>query len=214
MTKMRGFTLTLILLAAAGFLMPGQGYAQAGSERAFLLVAKPGMLDPVFSESVVLVVRPDEGGPLGVILNRPSTIALRTLLPDRPELATRDDLVFLGGPVEPDALLFAFRSPDRPSKGLFVAGDIYISGFSEVLTEILKHPENANQQRFFSGYSGWATGQLENEIARDGWYVLRFDDGAVFDMNPLTLYEKMLRRATIPRIEASREFHLAGAVPR
>jgi putative transcriptional regulator len=208
---MRGLTLGLILLAIAGFCTAGLVHAQAENERAFLLVAKPGMLDPIFDKTVVLAVRPDDGGPIGVILNRPSTVSLRELFPDRPEMANRRDLVFLGGPVEPDALLFAFRSPRKPAKGLSVADDIYISGFSDVLAEVLKHPENAAQQRFFTGFSGWAAGQLENEIAQGGWYVLRFDARAVFDMNPLTMYEDMLKRATTSRIEASREVRLAGA---
>ena len=139
---MRGFTFTSMLLATIGLCMPGVTHAQSDGERVFLLVAKPGMLDPTFGETVVLAVRSDDGGPIGVILNRPSTIGLSTLLPDRPELAKRRDLVFLGGPVEPEALLFAFRSSSKPAKGLFVADDIYISGFSEVLAEILKHPED------------------------------------------------------------------------
>jgi putative transcriptional regulator len=208
---MRGFTFWLALLAAVGFFTAGLAHAQIENERTFLLVAKPGMLDPVFDKTVVLAVRPDDGGPIGVILNRPSTLSLRDLFPDRPEMANRRDLVFLGGPVEPEALLFAFRSPRKPAKGLSIADDIYISGFSDVLAEVLKHPENAAQQRFFTGFSGWATGQLENEIARGGWYVLRFDARAVFDMNPLTMYEDLLKRATTSRIEASREVHLAGA---
>ncbi len=210
---MRRFTLTSILLAAAAFLTPGAAHAQAVMERTFLLVAAPGMMDPMFSRTVVLAVKTDDGGPIGVILNRPSTIELRSLYPDRAELANRRDLVFLGGPVEPDALLFAFRSPRKPSKGLLIADDIYISGSSEVLTEILKQPENARHQRFFTGFSGWAAGQLESEIAQGGWYVLRFDAKAMFDMNPLTMYEELLRRASTPRIEASRGFRLAGAGP-
>ena len=171
--------------------------AQVETEHAFLLVAKRGTLDANFAETVVLVVRPDDGGPVGVILNRPSTVELRSLYPGRADIADRRDLVFLGGPVEPDALLFAFRSPRKPSKGLFVADDIYISGFSEVLAEILMHPENAAQQRFFIGLfgDGWH-GQLENEIARGGWHVLRFDASTVFDMNPLTMYQELLERAS------------------
>ena len=211
---MRRFTLTLILLATAEFFTSGMVHAQVETERVFLLVAKGGMMDPTFSKTVVLAVRPDDGGPVGVILNRPSTVELRSLYPDRAEIANRRDLVFLGGPVEPDALLFAFRSPRKPSKGLFVAADIYLSGFSEVLAEILKHPENAGQQRFFTGFSGWAAGQLEDEIAQGGWYVLRFDARAVFDMNPLTMYEELLKRATVPRIEAARGIDLARAVTR
>src|SRR5579859_2251948 len=138
---MHRLPLTSILLATAAFLAPGPVHAQAQLERTFLLVAAPGMMDPMFSRTVVLAVNADDGGPIGVILNRPSTIELNSLYPDRAELANRRDLVFLGGPVEPDALLFAFRSPKKPPKALFIAGDIYISGFSEVLSEILRHPE-------------------------------------------------------------------------
>lgn len=211
---MRRFALTLILLGTVEFFASGSVHAQVEPERVFLLVAKGGIMDPTFSKTVVLAVRPDDGGPVGVILNRPSTVELRSLYPGRADIANRRDLVFLGGPVEPDALLFAFRSPRKPSNGLFVADDIYLSGFSEVLTELLKHPENAGQQRFFVGFSGWATGQLEDEIAQGGWHVLRFDAKAVFDMNPLTMYEEMLKRAAVRRIEAARGIDLARAVPR
>jgi putative transcriptional regulator len=211
---MRRLTLGLILIATAGFCATGPVHAQIENERAFLLVAKPGMLDPNFDKTVVLAVRPDDGGPIGVILNRPTTVLLRALLPDRPELANRDDLVFLGGPVEPEALLFAFRSSNKPARGLSVAEDIYISGFSEVLADLLKRPENAARQRFFTGFSGWAAGQLEDEIAQGGWYVLRFDASAIFDINPLTMYEEMLRRAAVPRIEASRGFRQASTALR
>jgi putative transcriptional regulator len=164
------------------------------------------MLDPNFSRTVVLVMRPEEGGPLGVILNRPTNVQLRELYPERAELTGRDDLVFFGGPVQPDALLFAFRSAVKPPKGLNVTGDIYISGFSEVLDELLKHPENAKEQRFFAGYAGWAQGQIEFEIARGGWYTLPLDVDAIFKMNPLTIYDELLKRAAVPRIETRREF--------
>ena len=198
-----------LLLFVAALLLPVPALPQSVDEHAFLLVARPGMLDPTFEGTVVLGVRADETGPVGLILNRPSTANLSSMFPGRPEFAKRSDRVYLGGPVEADALLFAFRSKDKPSKGLLVSDDIYISGFSEVLAEVLKHPENAGQQRFFAGFSGWAPGQLEEEIERGGWYVLHFDARALFDLNPRTLYEEMLRRATAPRIEASREVHAA-----
>jgi putative transcriptional regulator len=211
------FTSTLFaatLMLAPLSLLGQVKLAQIESESAFLLVAKRGMLDPTFAETVVLVVGPADGSPVGVILNRPSSVELRSLYPDRADVAGRRDLLFFGGPVQPDALLFAFRSPRKPSKGLFVADDIYISGFSEVLDELLKHPQDAAQQRFFVGFSGWAAGQLEGEIAQGGWYVLRFDANAVFDMNPLTMYDELLRRASVPRIEAARGVHLARAAAR
>jgi putative transcriptional regulator len=186
----------LLLLPAAG------AHAQPADMRAFLLVASPNLLDPNFARTVILAVRVDEGGPLGLILNRPSGITLKSLYPDRKELAAREDIVHFGGPVQPDALLFAFRSATPPPRGMHVADDIYISGFSEVLDELLKHPEHAAQQRFFAGYAGWAGGQLEAEIREGGWYVLPADTKLLFRRDTERMYEELLRRATTPRIEA------------
>jgi len=198
----------LLSLTAALLLAPPPALAQEQAEaaRTFLLVAQPDMLDTNFARTVVLVMRPEDGGPLGIILNRPTNVQMRELYPERTELAGRNDLVFYGGPVQPDALLFAFRSAVKPPKGLNVIGDIYISGFSEVLDELLKHPENANEQRFFAGYAGWAQGQLEFEIERGGWYTLPLDVDAIFKMNPLTIYDELVKRATVPRIETRHEF--------
>jgi len=201
----------LLSLTAVLLLAPAPAPAQTETARTFLLVAQPDMLDPNFSRTVVLVTRPEDSGPLGVILNRPTNVQLRELYPDRKELTGRDDLVFFGGPVQPDALLFAFRSAAKPPKGLAVTGDIYISGFSEVLDELLKHPENATEQRFFAGYAGWAQGQLEFEIERGGWYTLPLDVDAIFKMNPLTIYEELVKRATVRRIETKREIHIRTA---
>jgi len=187
---------------AAGSLL-----AQPEDERVFLLVSHPDMMDPNFARSVVLTVRADAGGPLGVILNQPTSVTLRDLYPDRDDVAKRDDVVFFGGPVQPDALLFAFRSATKPPQGLLVEDNIYISGNSAVLEELLRHPEHAEDQRFFVGYSGWADGQLEAEIEQGGWYVLPYDTAAVFAMDPRSMYEQLLRRATVPRMEA-------GASPR
>ncbi len=194
-----GFSL---LCAAAALVAPVGVSGQTEPDRAFLLVAHPQLQDPNFAATVVLAVRVDEGGPIGVILNRPTTIALDSVYPDRADVAGRKDLVFFGGPVHPDALLFAFRSATRPPQGMLVAEDIYISGYSLVLDELLKHPENAAEQRFFVGYSGWAEGQLEAEIEQGGWYVLPLDTAAIFRMNPRTMYDDLLKRALVPRIEA------------
>jgi len=203
---MRGSVGILLSLTGTLLLAPLPALAQAETARTFLLVAQPDMLDPNFFRTVVLVMLPEGSGPLGVILNRPTNVQLRELYPERAELTGRDDLVFFGGPVQPDALLFAFRSAVKPPKGLNVTGDIYISGFSEVLDELLKHPENAREQRFFAGYAGWAQGQLEFEIARGGWYTLPLDEDAIFKMNPLTIYDELVKRAAVRRIETRREF--------
>jgi len=191
-----------LLCAALLLIASASAHAQGDPGRAFLLVANPSLPDPNFAGSVVLVVRVDEGGPLGVILNRPTTISLDAVYPDRADAANRKDVVYFGGPVHQDALLFAFRSATKPAQGMLVVDDIYISGYSQVLDELLRHPENSAEQRFFVGYSGWADGQLEAEIEAGGWYVLPLDIDALFRMNPQGMYEELLRRALVPRIEA------------
>jgi putative transcriptional regulator len=191
-----------LLYAATLLIAPTLAGAQGDPGRAFLLVANPQLQDPNFAGTVVLAVRVDEGGPLGLILNRPTTISLESVYPDRTDVAGRRDRVFFGGPVRPDALLFAFRSATRPPQGMLVAEDIYISGYSRVLDELLRHPENAAEQRFYVGYSGWADGQLESEIEAGGWYVLPLDTAAIFRLDPDTMYEALLKRALVPRIEA------------
>ena len=191
-----------LLCAAAILIAAATASAQTDPGRAFLLVAHPQLADPNFAGTVVLAVRVDAGGPLGVILNRPTTTALSSVYPDRADAAGRNDLVFFGGPVQPDALLFAFRSATKPPQGMLVVEDIYLSGYSRVLDQLLKHPENAAEQRFFVGYSGWTEGQLEAEIDEGGWYLLPLDTGAIFRMNPRTMYDALLKRALVPRIEA------------
>lgn len=201
-TKMRMQWVLSLLCAAIMLAACGSGHAQGDPGRAFLLVANPDLPDPNFAGTVVLAVRVDEGGPLGVILNRPTTISLDEVYPDRADAANRKDLVYFGGPVHPDSLLFAFRSATKPAQGMLVIDDIYISGYSRVLDELLRHPENAAEQRFFVGYSGWADGQLEAEIEAGGWYVLPLDIEALFRMNPQNMYDDLLKRALVPRLEA------------
>jgi putative transcriptional regulator len=192
-----------LFLAAPRCLAPG---ARRICSADFPLV-QPGMQDENFPRPWCWSST-GPNRPAGVILNRPTNADVGH--PQRAEFAGRDDLLFFGGPVQPDALLFAFRSPAPPEKGLHVADDIYISGFSETLDELLRHPEDARNQRFFTGYAGWGVGQLETEIAQGGWYVLQLDTHAIFDMNPLELYPELLERATSPRFEARHESRVAA----
>lgn len=202
MAALRLRTFVSALLASALLGMAAVPRAQPLDERAFLLVAHPALPDPNFAQTVIVAVRVDRGGPLGVILNRPTNVALSSVFPDRRDVAEREDPVFFGGPVQPDALLFAFRSAIRPSQGMLVVEDIYLSGHSRVLEELLAQPGHSEEQRFFLGYAGWAEGQLEAEVAQGGWYVLPLDASVIFKMDPGTMYEELLARARAPRVQA------------
>ena len=87
------------------------GAASAAEMQAngIFLVAKPELQDPNFRETVVLVTHPREGGPWGVIINRPLDLPLSEVLTDQESLKNRKDVIHFGGPVAPDGLVFLVR---------------------------------------------------------------------------------------------------------
>ncbi len=162
---------------------------------AVFLVAKPGLLDPNFSQSVVLVVFPQDAGPVGVILNRPVPLTLNDVFPDEPRLKGRADRLYFGGPVSVNALMFLFRRAAAPQNAFPVVDDLYLSGDAGLLDEMLARSDG-QVQRFFMGYAGWATQQLDFEIAEGGWYVIPADLETVLKGDPKTMWRDLLLRAT------------------
>ncbi|HTS54924.1 MAG TPA: YqgE/AlgH family protein [Burkholderiales bacterium] len=162
---------------------------------AVFLVAKEDLIDPNFAHSVVLVVFPKDGGPVGVILNRPVPLTLKEVFPEQPRLKDRSDRLYFGGPVHVNALMFLFRRAAAPQNAFSVVGDLYLSGDGGLLDEMLSRPE-PQVQRFFLGYSGWAPEQLEFEVAQGGWYVLPADLDTVVKSDPKTLWRDLTLRAT------------------
>ena len=175
------------------------GLAQAGVEEdgeAVMLVASPQMPDPRFARTVLVVAFPQDTGPMGVVLNRPAGMTLGDLFgPDRPELAQHEDPILLGGPVEPDGMLFVFPWPEHPVKALPLAEGVYLSGDGSLFESLVSPKDRPARRRFFAGHSAWAEGQLDAEIAEGGWLVLPVDAEALFDPDRAGLYERLLQRA-------------------
>src|SRR5512134_136488 len=124
MHPVRRILLSAILLLS----VIGQTSAWAQVEHEpVLLVATPDLLDPNFAHTVVLVLFPSGGGPLGVILNRPIPLTLKEVFPDQPQLRERTDPLFFGGPVRTTALMFLFRG-SATAEGVFpVLDDLFLS---------------------------------------------------------------------------------------
>jgi putative transcriptional regulator len=165
------------------------------SAPAIFLVAKPELQDPSFAQAVVLVVFPKGAGPLGVILNRPTRLTLKDMFPEEQRLKTRSETLYMGGPVRLNALMFLFRRETAADTAFPVVDDLYLSGNGDLLDELLAAP-GSNVQRFFMGYSGWGSTQLDYEIAQGAWYVLPADLDTVVKTDPKTLWRDLMRRAT------------------
>ena len=131
----------------------------------YFLVASPHLGDPNFFRAVVLVIRHDEEGAFGVVLNRPlpSTVSeiWRALGSDSVE---NDQPIYLGGPVT--GPLLAVHGNELYSEGDVLDGVFYAT-HKDHLNELVA--DGHGQLRIFSGYAGWGEGQLENEISEGSW---------------------------------------------
>jgi putative transcriptional regulator len=164
-----------------------------------LLVATPSLLDPNFERTVVLLLDIDDDGALGVVLNRPSTVAVAEILPDWSQLTGTPDVLFRGGPVSPDAALAVGASM---TFGMGTT-DIEPLGFRRLyddvgIVDLETPPELAGPMlahlRIFAGYAGWGREQLREEIRTGSWYVLPSTAGDLFGTDPLGLWQRVLRR--------------------
>src|SRR5215210_347544 len=169
-----------------------------------VLVASILLADGVFNRTVVLVLDCDEDGALGVILNEISQTRLDAVLPDWVSVVSKPQLLFHGGPVSPNgAICLAsvasadeeppgwrrlFESAHSGGPGRFTVGLLHLDTPIEIVSGAYR------DLRIFAGYSGWAAGQLQAEIAEGMWHVLPADYTDIFGAEPLDLWRRVLRR--------------------
>jgi putative transcriptional regulator len=163
------------------------------SLRGKLLVATPGLVDPNFFRSVVLLLEHNEGGALGVVLNRPTDTTVEEALPTWADLAVEPAVVFTGGPVQPDSAIgLGFAAPgDEPDGFAPLLGGVGSVDLARAPADIRPVPERL---RVFAGYSGWGEGQLEGEIVQASWFVLDAQPGDAWTRDPSGLWRAVLRR--------------------
>lgn len=158
----------------------------ATSLKGRLLVAQPVLTDPNFDRTVVLLLEHGDEGALGVVLNRPTDLIVSEALPEWGDLASAPAVLFTGGPVEPSAVVAVARAlPDhRLDHMASVLDDLGVIDLHQGPDAYIGH---LRAFRAFVGYSGWVAGQLEDEIAEGGWWVLDAlpEDASTTDPNEL-----------------------------
>lgn len=183
---------TLLLVLA---LLPALGAAQEPeAPNGLLLVAKPGLADPRFSETVVLVTQTDDFQTLGVVLNRPSDRALAELMPDSEAARGHAEPLFYGGPVLGRNIVALFRSAAPPREPAFhVLKNVYLSMHPAIVERLLGDAQA--RYRLYAGFSGWLPRQLEGELLQDSWYLLPADEEIVFRKDTAGLWRELLDKA-------------------
>ena len=152
-----------------------------------LLIAMPGLADPNFWQSVVLLgVHSHEEGAFGLVINRMLDIDLREVLIEIGEDPIDGELpeVLAGGPVQPSHGFVLFERDDREApdeEDITISDTISVSGSTETLTRLVRGSIGG---RYFLllGYSGWHPGQLEQEIEDNSWVVAPLNSSILFDV--------------------------------
>jgi putative transcriptional regulator len=155
-----------------------------------LLIASPGLLDPNFFRTVVLVTEHNDEGAAGLVLNRRSEAVVAEVVPALEPLVEEGEPVWLGGPVQTEAVLVVGEFLDPQDAAVPLFGGL---GFPS-----LEAPEEVvpatTRRRVFAGYAGWGAGQLEGELERDDWILEPAQNDDVFTSAPDDLWAEVLRR--------------------
>ncbi|HXL48861.1 MAG TPA: YqgE/AlgH family protein [Xanthobacteraceae bacterium] len=170
-----------------------------GSLTGQLLIASPSMGDPRFLQTVILMVRHDGNGALGIVINRPlgdrPLASLLAALGEKDPTAAGTVRVFAGGPVEP-GIGFVVHSTDyhRPNT-LDIDGSLALTSSREILRDI-GNQRGPTKSLIAFGYAGWAPGQLEGELAQGFWFTTPQDGNLVFDDDRDAVWDHAMKRRT------------------
>lgn len=189
-------------LAFVVWLLPAAAGADQEPEKGKLLVATELVRGEIFAETVILLFHYDENGAIGLVVNRPTDVALEEVVVDPEAFSGYGGTLYWGGPVRMNTLRALMRT-DKPPKG---AERIIDSVHQVPVDDALDDPSlDPDSLRFYLGYAGWAAGQLDHEIDRGSWHIVPASDEQVFAEDPRALWKRLTptreHRADVLRLE-------------
>jgi len=134
-----------------------------------LLIAEPSIIgDLSFNRSVILLAEHNKDGSVGFILNKPLKYTIKDLVPD----IEANFKIYNGGPVEQDNLYFIHNIPELITNSIEISSGIFWGGDFELTRSLINEGKiKKDNIRFFLGYTGWETLQLENEMESNSWII-------------------------------------------
>ncbi|MCP5110183.1 MAG: YqgE/AlgH family protein [bacterium] len=162
------------------------------------LVAQRDLLDPNFSETVILLVHYSEKEAMGLVVDRPTKVTVSRLFQEMEEARGRRDPVYLGGPVAVNGVVGLLRSSKDPAEGAeHVTEDVYLISSEGTLKKAIERGAEASEFRIFLGYAGWGARQLDGELARGSWHVFKADVSVAFDADPEGVWKRFIQRTNL-----------------
>ena len=204
---MRNWLKRPILLIALLALLP----ARAGSKPEMtpgdtslagqLLIASADNGDPRFDHAVILMVRHNKNGALGIIINQPmEERPLASLLAEMGEDTAGIEgsvPLFVGGPVEPEAGFVLHSSDYHLPQTLDVEGGVALTSARQIISDIARG-RGPRKTLIAFGYSGWGPGQLESELMLHAWLTAPADAQLIFDEDREKVWDAAMARRTRP----------------
>jgi putative transcriptional regulator len=160
------------------------------STRGQLLIAGPSLSDPNFWRTVILIVEHSDDGALGLVLNRPSETTVGEAVSELESLLDVDDPLYIGGPVQPSALIVLAEFDDTDSAALIAFEDVGVLAGDAAEGA----PPAVRRGRAFVGHAGWGPGQLDSELERGDWILEPAEREDAFTQSPLELWPAVLTR--------------------
>ena len=179
--------LLVVLGAASGRTGPGTAL-----DKGVFLVAAEKLRDRNFAETVVLLIDYGRGGARGLVVNRRTRVKLSAVLPEIPRLEERGLHLYYGGPVERDELVFLVNSASAPPDSGAILPEVHVTASRKTVEGLLA--QNESRLRGYSGHAGWSPGQLDGEVERGDWHVIRARAGDVFAGKPEDVWRRLIER--------------------
>jgi putative transcriptional regulator len=201
-------------VAIVGWLLAGLTVASlaprtaiAADAKPYFLVASPEMGDPVFRQSVIMMI-PTIEPPLlaGVIINEPTGTAAHEVFPHFPALKDAQASAYYGGPVDNGKPTVVLRGATLSGKATQVFDNVYVSTDADTIAQILKDHAHPADLRIFLGRAQWLDEQLHFEIMEGAWYVMPADADQVFSIDPAHLWRKLVERSQLQEVRFSCPF--------
>ena len=146
-----------------------------------LLIANPVLPDPNFSRTVVLLCNHDEQGSFGLVINRSAQLKAPDLFSSIDILKSYNEKIYIGGPVSQAMVFYLYRSTKGIDDLDEVCSGVYFGSSLATLESFYLDIANPNENiRFYLGYSGWSSSQLDGEMEQNSWLIQSADERFIF----------------------------------
>lgn len=187
MRHLQPFGAFLVLILFAAFTVTARA---ADLSQAVILVASEGLAASPFAQTVIVAAPIPQGGHIGFVVNRPTSVKLETLFPEQSSTHNVVEPVYVGGPMMPEAVFAVTRkAPDTGGNVLSLMAGLVVVIDSETVDHIIE--TTPNDARYFVGLMFWGPGELDEQIDQGAWAVRPADVDSVLPSSSRGLWKSL-----------------------